>query len=203
MVAIPQLPPLILHPFSGSGSTDELLAGSQAALALEEGAGGSGDHESELLRSVLVGRYQEIRMLLFLGKDLFRWMQQCVDFVGRGGAGHPGVPDQRRISEQSFAALVIEAPPATVQTKMQNWGVSDRRSLFSRAIGMNSLFSSPPPMGTLAPLFLHNYHRYADHAYICFQHLKPFYPLDAGQFTFELYASEEYAKLLSEQWERA
>jgi hypothetical protein len=220
MVETLQLPPLILHPFSGGGNTEQLLEGSRASLALS-GLGRSGssvpvdgrvmgdrvmgdrvmgdrvtDDEEELFRRVLTGRYQEIRMLLFLGKDLFRWMQQCVDFVSRSGTGNI------QLNEQCFAALVVEDPPASVQLKLEKWGVSDRRAIFSRAIGVNSLFSSPPPADTLSALFLQNYHRYADHAYICFQHLKPFHALDRGQFNFELYASEEYARLLSEQWER-
>jgi hypothetical protein len=41
--------------------------------------------EYELERRVLIGRYQEIRMLVFLGKDIFRWLQQCVDFIDRSG----------------------------------------------------------------------------------------------------------------------
>jgi hypothetical protein len=199
MVEISQLPPLILHPFSGGGSTEELLEGSRASIALQ-GFGPRSrdlDDEAELQGRVLIGRYQEIRMLLFLGKDLFRWAYQCVDFVERAGA--PGV----RVSEQSFAALAVENPPAAVDAKLQSWGVSDRRAIFSRAIGINSLFTSPPPFETVSPLFLQNYHRYADHAYICFQHLRPFQELSPQQFSFELYASEEYSRILSDQWDRA
>jgi hypothetical protein len=196
MGAIANLPPLILHPFGGGGSTDELLEGSKASLALQ-GLMDSAEKESELFRRIMLGRYQEIRMLLFLGKDIFRWMQQCVDFVERSGER------ERRISEQSFAALIVEDPPAAVQAKLEKWGVSDRRAVFSRAIGINSLFSSPPPVETLSPMFLKHYHRYADHAYICFQHLKPFPVLDPHRFDFQLYASEEYARLLSDQWEHA
>jgi hypothetical protein len=68
---------------------------------------------------------------------------------------------------------------------------------------MHSLFSDPPPAVSLSPIFLKNYHRFADHAYICFQHLTPFVPLDAKRFQFEIYASEEYARLLSDQWDSA
>ena len=202
MVSPTQLPPLILHPFSSGGSTEQLVEGSRAAVLLQ-GLGREahgGDEESDLMRSVLTGRYQEIRMLLFLGKDLFRWMQQCVDCMRRSDP--EGSDVHSRISEQSFAALAVEHPPASVQSKLQSWGVADRRAIFSRAIGINSLFSSPPPLDTLSTMFLQNYHRYADHAYICYQHLKPFRALDPAQFAFEIYASEEYARLLSEQWER-
>src|SRR5256885_14164432 len=125
-----QLPPLILHPFSGGGSTDELLKGSSAALALQ-GLASSNEDEFELQKKVLAGRYQEVRMLLFLGKDLFRWLQQCVDFIERSEHADP------RIKEQSFAALLVEEPPRPVSQKLEKWGVTDRRAVFSRAIGVN------------------------------------------------------------------
>ena len=186
------LPPLILHPFSG-GTTDELLDGSQASLALQ-GLAAPDAAEAELRRRVLNGRYQEIRMLLFLGKDLFRWLQQCVDYATR--ASHPG----KRVTEQSFAALLVESPPEVVVAKLEKWGVTDRRAIFSRAIGIHSVFDAPPPQHSLSQLFLQNYHRFADHAYICFQHMRPFHELDSRRYKFEIYASEEYARLLSDQW---
>jgi hypothetical protein len=195
-----QLPPLILHPFSGGGNTTELVEGSRASLTLQGLLKPSGSESQldqyELERRVMIGRYQEIRMLVFLGKDIFRWLQQCVDFIDR--SGQPGL----KISEQSFASLVVESPPVEVREKLERWGVTDRRAVFSRAIGVNTLFSAPPPLDTLSPVFLKNYHRFADHAYICFQHLKPFEALDAKQFEFQIYASEEYARMLSDQWEK-
>jgi len=189
-----QLPPLILHPFSGGGSVDELLEGSKAALRLEEARGELVENSEDLDRRILLGRYQEIRMLIFLGKDLFRWLQQCVDFVERTG-------ELSDYSEQSFAALIVDQPPSGVREKLERWGVTDRRAVFSRAIGVHTLFSSPPPFETLSPTLLRHYHRFADHAYICFQHLRPFHAPDSKQFQFEIYASEEYAQLLSDQWE--
>jgi hypothetical protein len=190
------LPPLILHPFSGGGSVDELLEGSKAALRVQEARGEFVEDSEELDRRILMGRYQEIRMLIFLGKDIFRWLQQCVDFVERTG-------ELSNCSEQSFAALIVEQPPPVVREKLERWGVTDRRAVFSRAIGVHTLFSSPPPFETLSPTLLRHYHRFADHAYICFQHLRPFHAPDSKQFHFEIYASEEYARLLSDQWEQA
>jgi hypothetical protein len=177
------------------------VEGSRASLRLQGLLKSQQDDEHEvdeyeLERRVLAGRYQEIRMLVFLGKDIFRWLQQCVDFIDRSGQ------DGLHISEQSFASLVVESPPACVKEKLERWGVTDRRAVFSRAIGINTLFSAPPPLDTLSPVFLKHYHRFADHAYICFQHLKPFQALDTKQFDFQIYASEEYARMLSEQWER-
>jgi hypothetical protein len=184
-----QLPPLILHPFSGGGGTDELVNGSLASLALQ-GLVSSTDEETELMRRMLAGRYQEVRMLLFLGKDVFRWMEQC--------AGH--VSD-RRITQQSFAEFVVERPPDPVKEKLEKWGVTDRRAIFSRAIGVHSIFEDPPPFQTLSSIFLKNYHRYADHAYICYQHSQAFLPIERENFQFDIYASEEYSRLISQSWD--
>ena len=192
MQRTPQLPPLILHPFSGGNGVDDLLEGSRASLALQ-GLLESSEDESVLQRRMLMGRYQEVRMLIFLGKDIFRWLQQCVEFM-------TGSADSR-LTEQSFASLVVEDPPEPVRRKLENWGVTDRRAVFSRAIGLHSLFDDPPPAEALSPIFLKNYHRFADHAYICFQHLEAFQALDSHRFGFEIYASEEYARILSDQWE--
>jgi hypothetical protein len=191
----PQLPPLILHPFSGGNGVDDLLEGSRASLALQ-GLLESSEEESVLQRRMLMGRYQEVRMLVFLGKDIFRWLEQCVEVVS-----DKSVPDPR-VTAQSFAALVVEDPPEPVRKKLENWGVTDRRAVFSRAIGLHSLFQDPPEPEVLSPIFLKNYHRFADHAYICFQHLEAFLPLDARRFDFQIYASEEYARILSDQWEQ-
>ncbi len=188
------MPPLILHPFSGGGDAADPLEGVRASMALQ-GLVPSDDEESVLYQRMLVGRYQEVRMLVFLGKDIFRWLRQCVEFVNSAGA-----PDSR-IVEQSFAALVVDDPPEAVVRKLESWGVTDRRAVFSRAIGIHSIFQHPPLPETLSPEFLKNYHRYADHAYICFQHLYAFLPLTTNQFPFDIYASEEYARILSAQWE--
>lgn len=191
-----QLPPLILHPFSGGSSTSTLLEGSQASLALH-GLANSYMEDAELVRRMVSGRYQEIRMLVFLGKDLARWLHQCVEQVGRAAA-----PDTR-INLQSFAALLVEDPPDVVKEKLSRWGVSDRRSVFSRAIGMHSLFEDPPPVEMISRTLLDNYHRFADYAYMCHQHLKAYLPVTSEGFIFEIYASEEYSRMLSEQWEQA
>ena len=193
MNEISQLPPLILHPFNGGGDPGDSLEGVRASLSLQ-GQLGSDEEDSVLHRRMLAGRYQEVRMLVFLGKDIFRWLRQCVEYSGAGQGA------DARIVEQSFAALVVEEPPDAVKRKLEAWGVTDRRAVFSRAIGIHSLFNDPPAAETLSPIFLRNYHRFADHAFICFQHLKAFTPLDPRRFQFEIYASEEYARLLSDQW---
>jgi hypothetical protein len=189
-----QLPPLILHPFGGDTGTTQLLEGSRAALALQKATEANPQFD-DLQKRVVLGRYQEIRMLVFLGKDIFRWIDQCVDQMSR--SGDIGV----RINSQCFSALVVDAPPESVRQKLESWGVTDRRAVFSRAIGIRCLFEEPPEIETLSPMFLEHYHRFADYAYICFQQMKAYQPMDGKHFDFQIYASEEYSRKLSEQWQ--
>jgi hypothetical protein len=188
------LPPLILHPFGGATSTEELLEGSRAAVELQE-ASERGPQFTEIQRRVILGRYQEIRMLLFLGKDVFRWIEQCLEHLERSGE------IGSRINAQCLAAAIVVTPPPAVREKLEKWGVSDRRAVFSRAIGIRSLFEEPPGMEILSPLFLEHYHRFADYAFLCYQQMKAFHPVDETTFEFQLYASEEYSQILSAEWQ--
>jgi hypothetical protein len=188
------LPHLILHPFGAASGTEQLLEGSRAALDLQEAAM-SNPRYGEIHERVLLGRYQEIRMLLFLGKDVFRWIEQCLDQLSR--SGDVGV----KTNAQFFSALIVDSPPEAVKQKLEEWGVSDRRAVFSRAIGIRCLFEEPPDIGTLSPMFLENYHRFADYAYVCFQQMKPYQPVEGHSFDFRIFASEEYSRMLAEQWQ--
>ena len=190
------LPPLILHPFAGREGPDKLMEGSRAALMLHGLMPADVDQE-ELGRRILLGRYNEVRMLYFLGKDIFRWMDQCQEIADK-----VEMLKTIGIRTQSFAALLVDAPPKCITEKLTSWGVSDQRTIFSRGIGLRSAFEDLPPSELLSPLFLKNYHRYADYLYTCYQKLSPFTVIDSVNFPFELYGSEEYSRKLSEQFER-
>src|SRR5579872_1099744 len=73
------LPPLILHPFNERVPPSALLENSKAALMLSGLIPSDGSDPEELKRRLLSGRYSEVRMLYFLGKDVFRWIDQCVE----------------------------------------------------------------------------------------------------------------------------
>ena len=77
------LPPLILHPFNERLPPSALLDNSKAALMLSGLIPSDGADPEELSRRLLAGRYSEIRMLYFLGKDVFRWLDQCLDWAAR------------------------------------------------------------------------------------------------------------------------
>ncbi|MGI8989395.1 MAG: hypothetical protein ACR2I2_07405 [Bryobacteraceae bacterium] len=193
-----KLPPLILHPFAGDPAVEPVMQGSRASLMLHGLVPNKSLDKDELTRVILRGRYQEIKMLYFVGKDLLRWIEQCLDSIGRiEELVHAG------IREQSFAALLVESPSDKLTEKLKTWGIVDHRTIFSRAIGLNALMTDVPLAETLTPMFMLNYHRFADHLYICYQHLAPFTPIQSENFDFELYASEEYSRILAEQWNGA
>lgn len=190
------LPPLILHPFADAASSIEVLEGAKDAARLLGGE--TDDNPSEALRDrLLAGRYAELRMLLFVGKDVFRWIGQCLDFAAR----EPRLRG-RSLAEQSFAELLIGHTPPDVGVKLRRWGVTDYVRIFSRSIGIYVQFQDPPAKEILGPDYLRNYYRYADCAYSCWKEGTQFPTLSSEEFSFILYASGEYSKLLEDQWQR-
>src|SRR5215831_12394458 len=108
-----ELPPLILHPFNERVPPAVLLENSKAALMLSGLIPADGSDADDLKRRLLNGRYSEMRMLFFLGKDIFRWVDQCLDWALR-------VPELAAASDlrhQSFAGLLTATPPESVRDK--------------------------------------------------------------------------------------
>ena len=193
--AVWELPPLILHPFNEHLPPSTLLDSSKAALMLSGLIPEDGSDPEALRRRVLAGRYAEVRMLFFLGKDVLRWIEQCGEFVERT-AELRGL----RIVPQSFVDLLTAEPPEGVKSKLTGWGVTDYSSIFSRGIGLHAIFSAPPTRDLLAPDFLCAYHTYADALFRCYMQSQPYHTLTRGQFNFSLYASGEYSQMLETEW---
>ncbi len=191
-----ELPPLILHPFNERLPASALLDNSRAALMLSGLLPSDGSDQEELRRRVLAGRYTEIRMLFFLGRDVRRWMEQSLESVER----IPELHDSE-IHLQSIAGLLTADPPENVREKLIRWGVTDYAAIFRRAIGLNTLFSEPPPFQSLSPEFLQYYHRYSDQLFQAYLESQPHRVLACANFHFELYASGEYSRMLESQWE--
>ena len=190
-----QLPPLILHPFTESAATVRVLESARATLTmLREG----GAEDAALEQQVLEGRFTELRMVFYVGKDVRRWLDQCVDYCGR----QPQLAG-RRIPAQSFAKLLIEQTPPDVAEKLRNWGVVEYSRIFSRSIGVYNQFREPPAIETLQADYLRFYYRYADYAYAAWQDMRKTAELNVDDFPFTLYASGEYARMLEEQWNQA
>ena len=189
------LPPLILHPFADAAGPTKLVESSRASLMLQ-GLLPSGESSREDLdRALLDGRYSELRMLYYVGKDLARWIEQCLELVPRSESRLPS-----GAAYQSFAALLVENSPASVQAKLRKWGVADFKAIFTRALGLNALFSKAPAREILSDDFLRNYFRYADQMFAVKQGECEFAKLDPQSVHFELYSSGEYSRMLERVW---
>ncbi len=190
-----RLPPLILHPFTESAATVRVLESARATLTmLREG----GSEDAALEEQVLEGRFTELRMVFYVGKDVRRWLDQCVDYCVR----QPELA-VKRIPGQSFAKLLIEQTPPDVAEKLRNWGVVEYSRIFSRSIGIYNQFREPPVIESLQADYLRFYYRYADYAYAAWQDLRKAPELDGRDFEFTLYASGEYARMLEDEWDEA
>jgi hypothetical protein len=103
------LPPLILHPFADAGGPSKLVESSRANLKLQGLLPQGEATREDLDRSLLDGRYSELRMLFYVGKDLARWIEQCLEFAERNQSSLP-----QGICFQSFAGFLIQDPPREV-----------------------------------------------------------------------------------------
>ncbi|MFL6447850.1 MAG: hypothetical protein ACJ746_09205 [Bryobacteraceae bacterium] len=190
-----RLPPLILHPFSGPEDTTVLMASSRASLALQgflpRPEGTSNDLDEQLLR----GRYAELRMLFYIGKDLTRWMDQSAESVHLSG-----LFTGRRIRPETFGAFLVQHVPQHVKAKLESWGVADFCALFRRSIGLHAIFREFPAAENFSADFLRRYHRHLDQWYETRMREMGFERAEAHEFVFDLYASGEYTTLLEQSW---
>lgn len=190
-----KLPPLILHPFADAGGPEKLVESSRASLVLQ-GLLPAGDRNTQdVERTLLEGRFCEIRMLFYVGKDLLRWIEQCMELVERtpelSGTG---------IKYQSFAAYLVGHTPEAVQAKLKKWGVSDYRSIFSRALGLSAVFGEVPQREMLTDEFIRHYYRYADQLFQIRQGEAVFTDVSELGFELEIFASGEYSRMLEREW---
>ena len=192
------LPPLILHPFTDRRAPAKLMESSRASLVMRGLVPPSGEQsEQDLAAQLLEGRYCELRMLFYVGKDIIRWIDQCLEQTGR-------VPELAEAGYQmeTFAELLVEHTPAVVSEKLQSWGVLDYRAVFARALAMQTLLTDMPEQVLLGPEFLRSYHAYADAIYDVRFRQGSYVRTNVSQFAFQLYASGEYTRMLEEQWSR-
>jgi len=184
------LPPLILHPFGQGIEAATILHSARLTLELQGLAGpGEPDESERVIRRR--ARYGEFRMLCLVGKDLMRWIRQCMDFTSRDV-----VLAEAGIRDQSFADLLVNRTPATVTARFESWGVIDYRRILSRGIGLAAVFPTPPPDGIVSEEFLAEYYAYADALFACHQAAVRFTPLQRESFGVSLYTSDEYLSTL-------
>ena len=189
------LPPLILHPFADAAGPNKLVESSRASLKLQGLLPAGESTPEDLDKALLDGRYSELRMLFYVGRDLARWIEQCVEFANRH-------EDQLQagVVYQSFATLLVQDAPASVQAKLRKWGVGDYKAIFTRALGLQCLFANAPEREVLSDEFVRNYYRYADQVFALKQGEVEFALIASRDFKFELYSSGEYSRMLERSW---
>lgn len=191
------LPPLILHPLAGASEPERLALSARASLILQGLLPNDGaTSEAEWALRLLDGRYCEIRMLFYVGKDLNRWLDQCLEIAQRS----PEL-QQAGLQRESFACLLVDDPPQKVRDKLCHWGVFDHAAIFRRALALSLIFAELPQPELLGVEFIRSHHRYADAVFAVMTAASPYPLLRPEDFPFELYASGEYARLLEQQWE--
>ncbi len=188
------LPPLILHPFAGANDPNKLLDSSRAGMIIEGLLPENGRSRSELDRALLEGRYCELKMLFYVGRDLLRWIGQCLETAERHPDRFPP-----GVYRQTFASYLVQSPPSKVVEKLEKWGVHGYRRIFSRALALNCLFAEAPEAAILADEFVRHYFRLADQIYASEQ-AKPHPELNPRDYDFDLYASGEYSRMLERSW---
>jgi hypothetical protein len=190
-----ELPPLILHPFSDASGPNTLIESSRASLILQGLLPAGQQSSDELERKLLEGRYCEVRMLFYVGRDLRRWLEQCMDVVSRSEEMKAS-----GVCELSFAEMLVDHPPEDVREKLVRWGVADYKAIFSRALGLNAIFENVPERGLLAADFIRNYYRYADWLFASYLKSAEHAKVNPEQFSFQLFASGEYSRMLEQEW---
>jgi hypothetical protein len=189
------LPPLILHPFTSTEETSLLLESSRASLMIQGLAPRDKTPLEELDRRLLRGRYAELRMLFYIGKDISRWAEQCAE-TAESSEEFSG----RRVRPESFIMLLVHEIPAHVRAKLESWGVLDHCALFRRSYGLHAVLQEFPSSQALSPEFLRRYHRYLDQWYELRLRDTSFEKLSAHEVQFDLYASGEYSSMLEKSW---
>lgn len=191
-----ELPPLILHPFSDKRGPETLLDCSRAQLMLAGILPMEELDRDALERRVVEGRVCEVKMLYYVGLDLNRWLEQCIEVVAREER-----LKETGLSRSSFAALLVSESPGHVHQKLHGWGVADYKALFSRALGLTAVFGCAPETGIANAGFLMDYHRFSDGFFRCWNESQDGLPVSPDDFTFDLYASGEYSRILERGWE--
>lgn len=190
-----KLPPLILHPFADPAGPAKLVDASRASLVLNGVIPAAQEKAHRLEERLLEGRYCELTMLFYLGKDLLRWLAQCVDYAER-------TPELREadLRTESFAMLLVEDTPAEVRRKLRGWGVHEYSTIFARALGLHAVFDALPPQEMLSLDFVQYYHQFADYLFACRQQLFRFKRISSHDFDFQIFASGEYSRMLEQEW---
>ena len=132
-MTVHKLPPLILHPFADSGGPDKLVESSRANLMIQ-GLLPAGEHRMEdIERTLLDGRFCEIRMLFYVGKDLLRWMSSRKVFerwfVSQKGFSIPAAREWSKHPVWNEDPIMAPFRDVILTARAPGWpGPSDRKA---------------------------------------------------------------------------
>lgn len=175
-----------------------LMESTRANLTLQGILPTASKPPEELDLQLLRGRYAELKMLFYIGKDLTRWMDQCAETVT--------VEDRffgRRFQPESFAFFLVQHVPLHIRTKLEGWGVLDYCSLFRRSLGLHTVFAGLPARQDLDTDFLRRYHRHLDTWFECRMRERQYDRAEPTEFIFDLFASGEYTQMLEKSWNQS
>ncbi len=204
------LPPLILHPFADANGPNKLAESSRASLKLQGLLPQGEASREDLDRSLLDGRYSEMRMLYYVGKDLMRWIEQCLEFVAHNRAELPS-----GIAYQSFAALLIQGIGHRVSKLCRAADSGSARQYRSQAaeVGRGGLqvhlhararitmpFRQRPGSGNSLRRLCAELLQIRRSDVLRQARERDFTPLATKDCGFELYSSGEYSRLLERAW---
>ena len=190
-----RLPPLILHPFSAPDDASKLMESTKANLALQGILPKTAKTPAELDEQLLRGRYAELKMLFYIGKDVLRWMDQCAESAAVSDCFFG-----RKMQPETFALYLVQYVPYHVRTKLEDWGVVDFCGLFRRSLGLHTVFANLPSAQDISADFLRRYHRHLDVWYEYRMRDRVFDRAEENEFTFDLFASGEYTLMLEKSW---
>jgi hypothetical protein len=146
-------------------------------------------------KQLLRGRYAELRMLFYIGKDISRWAEQCAE-AARASDRFIG----RSVRPETFVVSLVQDIPEPVRVKLEGWGVLDHCALFRRSFGLHAVLHELPQPSFFSPEFLRRYHRYLDQWYEQRLRDRAFDRIEAAEIVFDLYASGEYSSMLEKSW---
>ena len=149
----------------------------------------------ELDQQLLRGRYAELKMLFYIGKDLTRWMDQCAETASLNDKFFG-----RKLRPETFALFLVQHVPLHVRTKLEGWGVLDYCALFRRSLGLHTVFSGLPSKQDISADFLRRYHRHLDNWFEYRLRERTFDRAEPDEFIFDLFASGEYTQMLEKSW---
>lgn len=126
---------------------------------------------------------------------MVRWIDECLECGARDSD-----LSNKGIRYQSFVAFLVNHAPQPCRQNYVVGGVADYRAIFTRALGLNTMFLEPPDRSTLSAEFIRSYYRYAEQIFTGRQNQVSRAAIESLGFRFDIFASGEYSRMLDREW---